>query len=143
MTSSIAEYGLPVAATIVMALIIWGPTVAVFLRRRQRDQALTPACLGIVMFAEFAVLLTIAAIANFTGLQDAGGYLLAIALVIGALGPQALKFTGSRRGGSIYRRCSIQPRTEARASGSFAASLPPACAMSGLPPPLPPTCCAT
>jgi len=99
MTSSLVEYGLPIAATIVMALIIWGPTVFVFFRRRQRDDELAPAHLWMVLFAEFAALLAIAAIANFAGLEDAGGYLLAIALVIGALGPQALRFTKSRRGG--------------------------------------------
>lgn len=99
MMSSLVEYGLAIAATMVMALIIWGPTVFVFFRRRQRDEQLTTAYLGIVLFAEFAVLLTVAAIADFAGLQDAGGYLLAIALVIGALGPQALRFSKSRRGG--------------------------------------------
>ncbi len=98
MTSSLVEYGLPIAATIVMALIIWGPTVLVFFRRRQRDETLAPAQLWIVLFAEFAALLVIAAIADYAGLKDPGGYLLAIALVIGALGPQALRFTKPRRG---------------------------------------------
>src|SRR5581483_2376410 len=41
------------------------------------------------------------------------------------------------------RRCSTQGWTERSAPGSLAASVPPACAMSGRPPPLPPTCCAT
>ncbi len=36
-----------------------------------------------------------------------------------------------------------QPVTLASAAGNAAASVPPAIAMSGLPPPLPPTCCAT
>src|SRR5439155_5547252 len=38
---------------------------------------------------------------------------------------------------------STQPFTDCSAAGSFVASVPPACAMSGRPPPLPPTCCAT
>lgn len=43
----------------------------------------------------------------------------------------------------IYQRIQAeksQPFTLANAAGKAAASVPPACAMSGRPPPLPPTC---
>ena len=41
------------------------------------------------------------------------------------------------------KRSPTQPATEASAAGNAAASVPPAIARSGLPPPLPPTCLAT
>src|SRR4029077_13746697 len=47
----------------------------------------------------------------------------------------------ARAGG--YRRCSTQVLTLASAAGSFSGIVPPACAISGRPPPLPPTCVAT
>src|SRR6185312_9364867 len=40
-------------------------------------------------------------------------------------------------------RSATQPRTDSSAFGSAEALVPPACAMSGRPPPLPPTCEAT
>src|SRR5258705_412596 len=42
-----------------------------------------------------------------------------------------------------FASCSPPWRTEPGAAGILAVSVPPACAMSGRPPPLPPTCCAT
>ena len=42
-----------------------------------------------------------------------------------------------------HRRSAIQSRTELSAAGSAAGLVPPACAISARPPPLPPTCCAT
>src|SRR6266850_2104153 len=42
-----------------------------------------------------------------------------------------------------HTRCSTQDFTDCSALGNPAGSVPPACAMSGRPPPLPPTCCAT
>src|SRR5439155_8948890 len=42
-----------------------------------------------------------------------------------------------------HTRSATQPCTDASAAGSLLASVPPAMARSGLPPPLPPTCCAT
>ena len=40
-------------------------------------------------------------------------------------------------------RSSTHPLTDASAFGRFSGFVPPACAISGRPPPLPPTCCAT
>src|SRR6266542_440586 len=42
-----------------------------------------------------------------------------------------------------YSRSPTHAGTDCNALGNCAGSLPPACAMSGRPPPLPPTCCAT
>ncbi|HSQ06037.1 MAG TPA: hypothetical protein VLN59_18515 [Burkholderiales bacterium] len=92
MNNDFFAYGLPVAAVVAVALIIWVPTVVVFIRRRQGDSRLTPSHLFAVLAGELAILLAIAAIVAFAGLQNAGGYLLAIALVIGAIGPHALTF---------------------------------------------------
>jgi hypothetical protein len=98
MNGSIFEYGFPIAALVMIALIIWTPTVLVFIRRQQGDKRPTHARLFAVLAGEFAVLVAIAAAVDYAGLRDVGGYLLAFALVIGALGPHALSFK-SRRGG--------------------------------------------
>ena len=51
-----------------------------------------------------------------------------------------LRFALAARSQPLFdeRRC-----TDCNAAGNAAGSVPPACAMSGRPPPLPPTCCAT
>src|SRR5690606_6165327 len=46
-------------------------------------------------------------------------------------------------GHRLQRRSRTQSGTPASAAGSRAGSLPPAWAISGRPPPFPPTCCAT
>src|SRR5688572_8143973 len=59
------------------------------------------------------------------------------------LGTWAVERTRAPRHLIDYNRCSTQERTDASASESLAGLVPPACAMSGRPPPFPPTCCAT
>ena len=98
MSNSIVAYALPLATVFMIALIIWAPTVIVFVRRRQADKRLLTAHLVAVLAGELAILLAVAAVGSYAGLRDAGGYLLAVALVIGALGPHALKL-GFRRNG--------------------------------------------
>ena len=97
MTSDLSAYGLPVAAMAMIALIIWAPTVFIFIKRHQGDKHLTPAHLFTVLAGELGTLVVIAAIADFVGLNNIGGYLLAIALVIGAFGPHALSFKFRRK----------------------------------------------
>src|SRR2546425_2770893 len=47
------------------------------------------------------------------------------------------------RGGHVYCLSPTQLATPARAFAKPLGSVPPACAISARPPPLPPTCCAT
>src|SRR5688572_32272276 len=81
------------------------------------------------------------------GLDDLAGKLEGFRRVV--LAPAVMRRNRDRRGeenrkkDSFHTRCSTHDLTDCSATGSFAGSVPPACAISGRPPPLPPTCCAT
>jgi hypothetical protein len=88
MSDALITYAWPVFAVVLLALITWGPTLVTFFRKRRHGIPVTLKNLGIVLALELLALIALAAGANAIGLSNAGGYLLVIALLIGAGGAQ-------------------------------------------------------
>jgi hypothetical protein len=87
------------ALTLVVGLaalmaITWGPTVLVYRRRRQRGDALRIPNLITALLVELAVVIVAGAVVDRLGVPNPGAYLLAIALLVGAVGGQVF----ARRG---------------------------------------------
>ena len=88
MNDAFATYGFPVLAVAVLALITWGPTLLVFRLKRRGGETGNLRKLTIALLVEAVAVVALAAAADVFGLLNPGGYLLAIALVIGAAGGQ-------------------------------------------------------
>ena len=88
MNDAFVTYGFPVFAVAVLALITWGPTLLVFRRKRRGGETVNLRKLTIALLVELVAVVALAAAADAFGLLNPGGYLLAIALVIGAAGGQ-------------------------------------------------------
>ena len=94
MSNVLSSYGWPILVFVLLALITWGPTLVSFFRKRRQGSPVRVRHLLLVLFGELGVLLALAAGAEAVGVRNAGAYLLAIALLIGAAGAQLF---GSRR----------------------------------------------
>ena len=91
---------------------------------------------------DVAVRMLVARFDDLAGeLERLGGVVLAPAVV--GQRPRAAASARATAASHFQTRCSTHDFTDSSAAGSLAGSVPPACAMSGRPPPLPPTCCAT
>jgi hypothetical protein len=88
MPNALFTYAWPVFVVVLMAFITWGPTVVTFLRKRRHGIPVHLRHLLVVLFVELVALIALAASADAVGLRNPGGYLLVIALVIGAGGAQ-------------------------------------------------------
>lgn len=86
-------------AGLLLALITWGPTILVFRRKRERGEAVRPRHLALALIGELMGVTTIAVLADTFGLHDIAGYLLAIALLVGAAGAQAFSSMRFNSGG--------------------------------------------
>jgi hypothetical protein len=94
MINALFTLGFPIFAVIVLALITWGPTVVIFFRKRGRGETVLARHLSSALLIELAAVIALAAAAAAFGLLNQGGYLLALALLIGAAGAQV--FSGMR-----------------------------------------------
>jgi hypothetical protein len=94
MSNALFALGFPVFAVTVLALITWGPTVVIFFRKRRRREAVLARHLLGALLIELAAVIALGAAADAFGLLNPGGYLLALALLIGAAGAQV--FSGMR-----------------------------------------------
>jgi hypothetical protein len=88
MSNALFTYGFPIFAVTVLALITWGPTMFIFYRKRRRGETVLLRHLSSALIIELAAVVALAVVADAFGLLNPGGYLLAIALLIGAAGAQ-------------------------------------------------------
>lgn len=83
-----------VVAVVILALITWGPTLLTFRRQRTRGQAVTwPTLVSALLVELTAVIIAVAVVAGL-GVSNPGAYLLAIALIVGAVGAQVFSRLG-------------------------------------------------
>src|SRR2546423_14914332 len=94
MSIALVTYGFQIFAVTVLALITWGPTLLIFYRKRRRGETVLARHLSGALLIELAAVVALAAAADAYGLLNPGGYLLAIALLIGAAGAQV--FSGMK-----------------------------------------------
>jgi hypothetical protein len=85
-TNVLSGYGFPIAAAVILGLIVWGPTLYSVRRKRRSGERVSLRHVCIALFIELAALLALGAIIQFSSLRDPEGYLLAIALLVGAIG---------------------------------------------------------
>lgn len=93
--NTLSGYGFPIAVVLILGLIVWGPTLYSVRRKRRSGERVSLRHVGITLFIELAALLALGAIVQFSSLRDPEGYLLAIALLDGAIGSHvfsSLKF---------------------------------------------------
>jgi len=86
MSNALSTYGYPVALTAILGLIVWGPTLFSFRRKRRNGETVTLRHVGVALLIELAVFVALTAGAPHVGLREPGGYLLAFALFVGAVG---------------------------------------------------------
>ncbi len=83
-----------IVAFTILGLITWAPTVIAYRRRRKRGERVSiPPLITALLIEMTAVVIAVATVAGL-GVPNPGGYLLAIALLVGAVGAQVFSRLG-------------------------------------------------